>query len=324
MEEFAAMGCAACMSRRPALVAEALEMGSKDSTADAVLGAFGQYLFDERALASLTVGSYVLRARRFLAGLPGGEQLAELTTKDVTAAVLRESASASPASMQFFVVALRSFLRFCFLEGLTPVDLSAAALGLRVRRRSPLPQGISRSGADALLKSCDRRRSTGRRDYAILVVLLRLGLRAGEVAALTLDDIDWRAGQVVVHGKGGRIDSLPLPNDVGAAMAGYLRRGRPASERRELFLTSLAPVGAISRAGVSRVVRRACRRAGIAPIGSHRLRHTVACDMVAAGVSLPEISQVLRHRHLSTTAIYARVDLAALRAVAQPWPGSAT
>jgi site-specific recombinase XerD len=192
-----------------------------------------------------------------------------------------------------------------------------------VRRRSLLPRGISRSDADALVESSDRRRPIGRRDYAILLVLLRLGLRASEVSALSLDDVDWRAGQVLVHGKGGRIDSLPLPENVGKAIAGYLKWGRPRSEHREVFLTSLEPIAPMGRSGVSRVVRRACGRAGITPIGSHRLRHTLACDLVVAGVPLPEISQVLRHRDIATTAIYARVDLDALRKLAQPWPGGA-
>jgi integrase/recombinase XerD len=206
---------------------------------------------------------------------------------------------------------------------LTPVDVSAAALSLKVRRQSPLPRGISRSDAKALLKSCDRRRSIGRRNHAMLLLMLRLGLRAGEVAVLALDDIDWRAGQIVVHGKGGRVDVLPLPDDVGAALAGYLRRGRPTSPRREVFLTLLRPVRPLGRSAVSAVVRHSCRRADLIPFGSHRLRHTTACDMIAAGVGLPEIGGVLRHRYLSTTAVYARVDLAALRNLAQPWPGGA-
>jgi len=296
--------------------------GLKDLPAEAVLESFRRYLLSERALAPLTVEAYALRARRFLAGLAGCEELAGLTTRAVTDAVLKESVSFAPASTQFYVVALRSFLRFCFLEGLTPFDVSAAALGLRGHRhRSPLPLGISRSDVDALLKSCDLRRSMGRRDRAILLLLLRLGLRAGEVSVLTLEDIDWRAGQIVVHGKGGRVDSLPLPTEVGAAIAGYLRWGRPKSERREVFLGSLAPLEPLGRSAVSRVVRRACQHAGLDPIGSHRLRHTVACDMIAAGASLPEISQLLRQRDISTTATYARVDLDALRRLAQPWPG---
>jgi integrase len=154
-----------------------------------------------------------------------------------------------------------------------------------------------------------------------LLTLLRLGLRAGEVARLTLDDIDWRAGQVVVHGKGRREDRLPLPADVGEAIVGYPQRGRPTTTRREVFLRALAPIGPLGRGGVSSIVRRACRRAGVAPVGAHRLRHTLACELVAARVPLPEIGQVLRQRSIASTAIYARVDLESLRELALPWPG---
>jgi site-specific recombinase XerD len=291
--------------------------------AEALLASFRTYLFDERGLSSSTTGAYVSRARRFMVGLPDGLRLSDLSSKEVTDAVLRESATWSVGATQYFVAGLRSFLRFCFAEGLTPSDLSAATLSATGRRASTLPLGISGRDADALLASCDRRRAEGRRDYAILLTLLRLGLRASEVAAVTLDDIDWRAGLVVVHGKGRRDDSLPLPDDVGRAVAGYLQRGRPATACREVFLRTLAPAGPLGRGGVSFVVRRACKRTGIAPVGAHRLRHTLACGMVAAGVPLPEISQVLRHRSISSTANYARVDIDALRALAQPWPGSA-
>jgi integrase len=177
--------------------------------------------------------------------------------------------------------------------------------------------------AKALLASCDRRSALGRRDYALLVVLLRLGLRRSEVAGLCLDDIDWRAGEVVVRGKGAREDRLPLPADVGEAVAAYLRRGRPHGDRREVFLRARAPYGPIASATVASTVRRACRRAGIAEVGSHRLRHTVACGMVAAGVPLVQIAQVLRHHSLQSTAVYARVDLDQLRTLAEPWPGGA-
>ena len=148
----------------------------------------------------------------------------------------------------------------------------------------------------------------------------RLGLRAGEVAGLRLEDLDWWAGEIVVHGKGRREDRLPLPDDVGAAITAYLQRGRPMTSRREVFLRAIAPIAALGRGGVSSIVRRACTRAGLARVGAHRLRHTMACEMVKAGVPLPEISQVLRHRSLVSTAIYARVDLDQLRALAQPWP----
>ena len=174
-----------------------------------------------------------------------------------------------------------------------------------------------------MLGSCDRRLALGRRDYAIIILLLRLGLRRGEVAGLRLDDIDWRAGELVVRGKGSRQDVLPLPADVGEAIAAYLRRGRPRSGRREVFLRSKAPYEPIASGTVASTVRRACRRAGIAEFGSHRLRHTAACEMVRADVPLVRIGQVLRHRSLQSTAIYARVDVERLRLLAPPWPGGA-
>jgi len=294
-----------------------------DSEAEQLLASFADYLVGERGLAAGTVIAYVGYARRFLGGLPGDCQLLRVTAGEVTGAVLRESAVVSASSAQYFVTALRSFLRFCFIEGLVETDLSAAALAVTGRRRSSLPLGISRTDATALLASCDRRRAIGRRDYAVMITLLRLGLRAGEAARLTLDDVDWRAGEIVVHGKGRREDRLPLPADVGEAIAGYLQRGRPESRRRELFLRARAPIGAIGRGGVSAIVRRACARAGMPGIGAHRLRHTVACEMVSVGVALPAIGQVLRHRSLQTTANYARVDLDRLRLLAQPWPEGA-
>lgn len=294
-----------------------------DSKDELLLASFGDYLLGERGLAAGTALAYAGYARRFLGGLSGDGELSQVTAGEVTAAVLCESVTVSAASAQYFVAALRSFLRFCFVEGLVEADLSAAALAVRGRRRSSLPMGISRTDAAALLASCDRRRAIGRRDYAVIITLLRLGLRAGEVARLTLDDVDWRAGEIVVHGKGRREDRLPLPADVGEAIAGYLQRGRPESRRRELFLRARAPIGALGRGGVSAIVRRGCARAGMAGIGAHRLRHTVACEMVSVGVPLPAIGQVLRHRSLQSTANYARVDLGRLRLLARPWPEGA-
>ena len=292
------------------------------SAHEVLLGSFREHLFAERGLADCTADAYVARARRFLTGCGIDEGLGAVTAADVTRAVRDEAARVSVGSAQYFVAGLRSFLRFCFVEGFVEADLSAAALAVTGRRRSLLPQGINAANVAALLASCDRRRGDGRRDYAILVVLLRLGLRASEVAGLTLDDIDWRAGEVVVRGKGRRQDRLPLPAEVGDAIVAYLRRGRPRTSRREVFLRSIAPQGPLGREGVSFVVRRACRRAGVTEVGAHRLRHTLACQMVAGGVGLAAIGQVLRQRNVSSTAIYARVDLDALRELALPWPGS--
>jgi integrase/recombinase XerD len=252
-----------------------------------------------------------------------GGDLAGVTAADVTRAVLCESGAVSVSATQFFVAGLRSFLRYCFLIGLMETDLSQAALPATGRRRSLLPRGIGKTDAEALLACCDRRSAVGRRDYAIIITLLRLGLRRSELAGLRLDDIDWWAGELVVRGKGVREDRLPLPTDVGEAIAAYLQRGRPASGGREVFLQARAPFEPIAAGTVSSTVRRACRRAGIAEVGSHRLRHTMACQMASARVPLMQIGQVLRHRSLQSTALYARVDLEQLRLLAAPWPGGA-
>jgi integrase/recombinase XerD len=291
------------------------------SPIDLLLASFEQYLLFERGLAPGTIVGYVRHARWFVEGL-GRDGVAGVLAGEVTAAVMRKATSGiSVAAAQYFVSGLRAFLRFCFLEGLLATDLSQAALVVRGRRASLLPRGISPADARALLSSCDRRSALGRRDYALIILLLRLGLRRGEVARLTLDDIDWRAGELVVHGKGGREDRLPLPADVGQALAAYLRRGRAVSDRREVFLCGRAPYSPIASGTVASTVRRACRRAGIPEVGSHRLRHTTACEMVQAGVPLVRIGQVLRHRSLQSTAIYARVDIEQLRQLAAPWPG---
>jgi integrase/recombinase XerD len=306
-------------------VLAAEEPAPAGSPTELLLTSFERYLLTERGLAAGTASGYVTHARRFLDGLAPGRELAGLTAGEVTGAVLSRAASGvSVSATQYFVSGLRAFLRFCFVEGLVEADLSQAALTVTGRRRSSLPRGISKTDAQGLLGACDRRSALGRRDYAVIIVLLRLGLRRQEVAALTLDDIDWRAGELVVRGKSGRQDRLPLPADVGEAIAAYLRRGRPASGRREVFLRARAPYQPIASGTVSSAVRRACRRAGIAEVGSHRLRHTTACEMVSAHVPLERIGQVLRHRSLQSTAIYARMDLDQLRLLAQPWPHGGT
>lgn len=290
------------------------------SLTEELMDSFGRYLFAERGLVPGTVRGYVDGARSFVTGL-GLCELCDVTSAEVTAAVLGESTTVSVSTTQNYVAGLRAFLRFCFLEGFVDSDLSEAALPITGRRRSSLPRGIAKHEAEALLGSCDRRTLIGRRDYAVILMLLRLGLRRGEVSGLRLDDIDWRAGELVVVGKGGRRDRLPLPTDVGEAIAAYLERGRPSSDRRQVFLRARAPFEPIAAGTVASTVRRACRRAGVPEVGSHRLRHTVACEMAKAQVPLVEIAQVLGHRSLQSTAIYARVDLDQLRTLAQPWPG---
>jgi site-specific recombinase XerD len=297
------------------------EVAGPGSATETLLASFRRYLLVERGLVSSTVSAYLTRAGRFVAEYTVDGDVGAVSAADVTRAVVAEYAGKSVGAGQYYVAALRSFLRFCRVEGIVATDLSGAALAVTGRRSALLPKGISGGDARALLRSCDRRRTLGRRDYAMLLILLRLGLRAGEVARLRLEDVDWRGGQVVVRGKGRRDERLPLPADVGAAIVFYLRRGRPAVAGREVFVTVTAPWSALARGSVSLIVRRACRRAGITPVGSHRLRHSLACAMVRAQVPLAEIGQVLRHRSPITTAGYARVDVDQLRSLAQPWPG---
>ena len=289
------------------------------SPVEVLMGSFERYLLSERGLVAGTVVGYVAAASWFVTGLGSGA-LGDVGAAEVTAAVLSRSGMVSVSGTQNFVSGLKAFLRFCFVEGHLEVDLSEAALPATGRRHTSLPLGIPAGDAAALLGSCDRRTGLGRRDYALLIIMLRLGLRRSEVAGLRLDDIDWRSGVLVVAGKGDRRDRLPLPADVGDAIAGYLTRGRPVTVHREVFIRAKAPFEPIAGGTVASTVRRACRRAGVAEVGSHRLRHTMACDMVTALVPLAEIGQVLRHDSLQSTAIYARVDVETLRLLAQPWP----
>ena len=273
------------------------EQVQRSTPTDKLLASFEGHLLAERGLAVGSVRGYVRHARTFLDGRsPGARSLTELTTGEVTEAILRESTTMSVSATQRFVTGLRAFLRYCSIEGLVDADLSQAALPVTGRRRSTLPKGISKADADAMLESCDRRSALGRRDYAMISTMLGLGLRASEVAGLRLDDFDWRAGEVVVRGKGARVDRLPLPAAMGRAIVAYLQRGRPPSDRRELFLRARAPFEPVAAGTVSSTVRRACRRAGVPVVGSHRLRHTIACQVVAAHVPLTQIAQVLRHQ----------------------------
>ncbi len=219
------------------------------------------------------------------------------------------------------IYALRALLRFLHIHGLIAEPLAEAVPSV-ARRREDLPRALPAGQVKLLMDGCDRGTPTGRRDYAIGLMLARLGLRRCEVAALSLDDIDWRAGEIVVHGKGSRIDRLPLPCDVGEAIVEYLRDGRPRVADRAVFINAHAPLCGITAPCVTDVVRYACMRAGIAPVGAHRLRHTLATELLRHGAGLVEIGQVLRHQDQTTTVIYAKVDRAALSPLALPWPGS--
>jgi site-specific recombinase XerD len=287
-----------------------------------LLADYGRYLSVERGLCEHTVfDAYVPAARMFLSALdaPNGSGLGWLAAADVSSFLARECPKRSVSGARDLVCALRSLLRYLHLAGLIELPLVWAVPSVADLRDRSLPRGLDPAAVRRLLASCDRRRLVGRRDFAILLLLSRLGLRAGEVAAIALDDLDWRAGMLLVHGKGGREDALPVPVDVGEAIVSYLRR-RPRCECRSLFLRVTAPRQGLNRCTVAWVVRAACDRAGLPRVGAHRLRHTAATQMLQAGASLAEIGQVLRHREEKTTAIYAKVDHAALRALARPWP----
>ena len=287
-----------------------------------LLADYGRYLLVERGLSDHTVlDAYGPVARLFLAGRegPDGLELERLSAADVSMFLARECPTRSVSGARDLVCALRSLLRYLHLAGLTEAPLVWAVPSVADLRDRTLPRGLEPAAVKKLLASCDRRTLVGRRDYAILLLLSRLGLRAGEVARLGLDDVDWRGGLLLVRGKGGRHDELPLPVDVGEAMVSYFRL-RPRCECRAVFLRVTAPRRELNRSTIGSIVREHCRQAGLEPVGAHRLRHTAATEMLRRGASLAEIGQVLRHREQKTTAIYAKVDRNALRPLARPWP----
>ena len=285
-----------------------------DTAIDELIEIFRSYLIRERGLAEATVTSYVHVARLFLSdrAAVGEANLGELTADEVTGFVLAETANRRVGSAQSVACGLRAFLRFAYVTGRTDMKLDVAVPKIASWRLSKIPPSISHTDVETLLKSCDRRTMFGRRDYAALVLMVRLGLRAGEIAGLELGDIDWRAGEVIIRGKGNRVERLPLPVDVGEAMAGWIRRGRPRCDSRAVFTRVRAPHQGLSVAGVGAIVKSAALRAGLSGVNAHRLRHTAATEMLAAGADLIEIGQVLRHASVLTTAIYAKVDDATL------------
>jgi integrase/recombinase XerD len=288
--------------------------------ASALISEFAEYLRSERGLAPMTVGAYSSRAARFTARYAPDGDPCVIKPGDVTAAVLADASGLSAGAGQHLACALRAFLRYCHVRGLTGADVSAAALSVTGRRTTMLPRGLEPGTVEALLAACHRDEQAGRRDYAVIVLLARLGLRAGEAARLRLDDIGWRAGEVGIRGKGGQYDVLPLPADVGAAVAAWLRDGRPAVSFREVFTTVTAPTRPLTREAVGDIVRRTCARAGLEPFGPHRLRHSAACAMIGAKVPMAGIAQAMRHRSQGVTAIYARAGTGRLRPLARPWP----
>ena len=292
---------------------------------EALLAAYRQYLEGERGVSAGTVTHYLRYARVFLAWLPGPltEALPGLSAGQVTGYVLEQARRRRGRSPDMVALpALRSLLRYLHAAGHVPLSLAEAVPAGRAWR-PVLPRAASADDLQAVLAGCDHDSAGGRRDYAIVLMMTRLALRGGEVAGLQLADVGWRSGELAIHGKGGRRDILPLPADVGEAMADYLLHARPATTALQLFVTMKAPFTGLTASAVTQVVGRACERAGVPRFGPHKIRHAAACGLLAAGASMEEIGQLLRHAQQRTTAIYAKVDQARLAELAVPCPQGA-
>ena len=302
------------------------ELHDGDSGVDLLIERYRDYLASELDLAAGTVRAYGVRATVFLAklGKPLEEALAGLPAGQVVSFVLDYCPGRSVDSGKLMVTSLRSLLRFLHVQGLVPGPLAGAVPGVASTHLALLPRGLPAGPVHALLAGHDVATAAGRRDYAIVLLLARLGLRVREVAGLELSDVNWHAGELTVHGKGGRIDVLPLPAEVGEALVAYLTDGRPRCASVKVFIRVHAPHAGMTCDGMRNVVRRACVRAGLPGLGAHRLRHTLGTGLLAAGASLEEVGQVLRHRTGQATATYAKVDFAALAALVRPWPGRQT
>lgn len=297
------------------------------SLSEQLTRAYERFLLKERNLAAQTVVHRRLTARRFLSEKFGSGplNLFKLRAPDVTTFVQRHARDHGPFYARHLTTGMRIFLRYLHYKGLTDTDLSLAVPTVARWSLSALPKHLPAAQVRRVLRHCNRSTPLGRRNYAILLLLARLGLRAGEVVRLNLEDIDWENGLITVYGKG-KWAQLPLPADVARTMARYLQRDRPRGTCRRLFIRDYVPVGGFSSANaIASMVKRALAKAGVesARKGAHLLRHSLATDMLRKGASLDEIGEVLRHRSADTTAIYAKVDLGSLRTLALPWPGGA-
>jgi len=311
--------------RRKGLIG--VERSVPQTPVNKVVAGFDRYLCEERCLFAGTVVRYVAFVEDWLTDRFGDRSVAfsSLTAADVLTYVQRRAPTMGRKTAKLMVSALRSFLQYARYRGYIRQDLAIGIPPFANWSRTSIPRGIPQQDIRRVLAHCNRRLAVGRRDYAILLLLARLGLRAGEVVSLALEDINWEEGRLDVRGKG-TATQLPLPPDVGEAIAAYLKRGRPHSKSRQVFLRSRAPAIAFKdQRSVGAVVAHALKRARIdSPRkGSHQFRHALATDMLRRGASLGEIGELLRHRNVQTTTIYAKVDLGALRSLVQSWPGAA-
>jgi site-specific recombinase XerD len=290
-----------------------------------ILNRYEMHLSTERGLVAHTIQEYQSFVRKFLRERFRGQPLLLKAVKasDISHFILRHTASMRGKRAQVMTTAFRSFFRFLFEKGELQADLAASVPTVANWRLSTVPKYLTPKEVERVLKACDRRTAIGRRNYAILLLLARLGLRAGEVVALQLEDVNWRAGEILVRGKGLLHDRMPLPPDVGQALASYLRRDRPACRTRRVFICAKAPRrGFAHPSTLSTIVRRALARADLHPPlkGAHLLRHSLATSMLRSGATMSEIAEILRHRALNTTEIYAKVDFQGLQSLAHPWP----
>jgi len=301
----------------------------KETEVDRIVSGFERYLMKERGLSRATLLNYLPYAERFLCERfgDGAAELEELGPSDISAFILRYAKTQSPGRAKLMVTALRSLFRFLRMSGRIETDLAACVPTVANWRMSTVPKSIRPEEVERLLESCDQTSATGQRNYAILLILARLGLRAGEIVAMTLDDINWEAGELTVRSKGGRQHRLPLPHAVGEALVRYIRDVRPRCSTRKVFIRMKAPLrGFAGSIAICSIVSRALDHAGLHPPckGAHLLRHSLATRMLCNGGSLTEIGEVLGHRLPNTTEIYAKVDLTALRRIARSWLGGQT
>jgi site-specific recombinase XerD len=297
-----------------------------DTAQSRIVAEFQSYLLHERGLSPSTLLNYVPVAEQFLAERfhNRAPDFAVLRAPHVTGFVMRHAHQLSPVRAGLMVTALRSFFRYLRHRGAIATDLAGCVPTVPNWSLSTLPRFLPAATVEHILECCDRKTSVGRRNHAILLLLARLGVRAGEVVGLSLDDIDWSTGRITIRGKGGKSAQLPLAADVGTALAAYLRHDRPRSATRSVFLRHRAPlVGFGNSSTISSLVRRALKHAGVesAHTGAHVLRHSLATSLLRQGGSLDEIGELLRHQSPNTTAIYAKVDVTALHTLALPWPG---
>jgi integrase/recombinase XerD len=289
-----------------------------------LLADFKRWLAVDRSLAADSVRGYGNHARKFLLSLtdPIDEALAELDGEAVISFVMHQARqTASVESTKALVTGLRSLLRFLHLKGHIPRPLAGAVPAVASWQLSGLPKALPEDQVGALLAAQDIDSPTGLRDHALLLLLARLGLRGAEAAALQLGNINWRAGEIEVIGKGSRVERLPLPAEVGEAMAAYALRARPSCDCETLFVTVRNPYRPLTSGAVRAIMGRACQRSGLPRLGAHHLRHTVATNALRTGASLVEVGQLLRHRSQLSTAIYAKVDDRRLMELVRPWPG---